>query len=415
MPFPLIPILLGVGAGGVIAELFDLGREFFGDGDPVEQPPKPPVAPPVPAGTNTPTEEKRNTENQGENGGIEEQTEEGNKTQGKADEVSADGRSKLDEIMDKLNQVAGRNASPDGGATPETEAANDQASRDALQQLRETLAGADSANRGLAGQLPGMGGMPGMGMGGMPGMGGGMNPLSGLGGLGGGSPMMGGGANPFTGQGEGAPMAPAANPLAMDTGGAEPPTPPVNPLADAGPGSQPDSPQHPPENPLSPDEPGHDDDSKHDAPEVTPQPAPAGANEVTGPDGEKITAPDATIKAVLNAALDNPGATNQAASAYQSGAGLTLPADGADPGELVPVGRIRPGDIARWDDPPQDLVVWGNGKVIGPDGKLAELDTMLRSGVFNAFFRPKVGNAAPASAAAESVDQPTAPPISAVP
>lgn len=408
MPLPLIPILFGIGAGGVIAELFDLGREFFGDGDPVAQPPKPPPAPPIPLGTNTPTEEQRNTENQGENGGLEEQAEEGNKTQDKADEVSADGRSKLDEIMEKLNQVAGRNASPDGGPTPETEAANDQASRDALQQLRETLAGADSANRGLASQLPGMGGMPGMGMGGG-------NPLSGLGGLGGGSPMMGGGANPFTGLGEGSPMAPAANPLAMDAGGAEPPTPPVNPLAETGPEAQPDSPPPPPVNPLSPEEPGADDDPGQNTPEVTPQPAPAGANEVTGPDGQKVTAPDATTAAVLRAALENPGATNQAASAYQSGAGLTLPTDGADPGELVPVGRIRPGDIARWDDPPQDLVVWGNGKVIDSDGKLAELDTMLRSGVFNAFFRPKVDNAAPASAPAESVDPPTAPPISTVP
>ena len=49
-------------------------------------------------------------------------------------------------------------------------------------------------------------------------------------------------------------------------------------------------------------------------------------------------------------------------------------------------------------------------------GNLAELDTMLRSGVFNAFFRPKVDNAAaPASAPAESADPPTSPPISAVP
>ncbi len=411
MPLPLIPILFGVGAGGVIAELFDLGREFFGGGDPVAQPPKPPVAPPIPLGTNTPTEEQRNTENQGENGGLEEQAEEGNKTQENADEVSANGRSKLDEIMEKLNQVAGRNGSPDGGPTPETEAANDQASRDALQQLRETLAGADSANRGLAGQLPGMGG----GMPGGMGMGGGMNPLSGLGGLGGGSPMMGGGANPFTGLGEGSPMAPAANPLAMDPGGTEPPAPPVNPLAEAGPEAQTDPPQPSPVNPLNPEEPGTDDPDQK-TPEVTPQPAPAGSNEVTGPDGQKVTAPDATTAAVLRAALENPGATNQAASAYQSGAGLTLPADGDDPGELVPVGRIRPGDIARWDDPPQDLVVWGNGKVIDSDGNLAELDTMLRSGVFNAFFRPKVDNsAAPTSAPADSGDPPAAPPISAVP
>ncbi|QFS94571.1 hypothetical protein FIV07_27750 (plasmid) [Mycobacterium sp. THAF192] len=412
MPLPLIPIMFGVAAGGVIAELFDLGREFFGGDEPVAQPPRPPSAPPIPLGTNVPTEEQQNNENSSENEGLEEDAEKGGTTQEQADEVSAEGRSKLDQIIEQLNQVAGRNANPDGGPTPETEAANDQASRDALQQLRETLAGADAANRGLAGQLPGMGGMPGgMGMGGM-------NPLGGLGGLGGGGPMMGGGASPFSGLGESAPMTPADNPLAMDTGGAEPSLP-VNPLADTGSEMPADPAASPldPDNPLNPEQTGTEA-ATPESTDVPPQPEAAGTNEVTGPDGETITAPDATTAAVLRAAVDNPGATNQAASAYQTGAGVTLPADDADPGQLVSPTLVRPGDIARWDDPPQDLIVWGNGKVINSNGDLADLNEMLRSGVFNAFFRPNLSaNSATTSPAtpAQAVDPLATPPDSAVP
>ena len=384
MPFPLIPVLFGVAAGGVIAELFDLGRGLFGIGDPVAAPPPPPP-PLLPSGTNNPAEQDRNDQNTKDNNDIGEDANNGNHTQEGAEQNSAEGRDKLDQILEQLNQIAGRNNSPEGGATPETQAATDQAVRDGLRELRDTVTGADAANRGLAGQPPGMGGMnPLGGLGGVPGMGG-MNPLSSLGGTPG--------------------MAPAVNPLAMDPGPTGPTPEPVNPLTDAGNDSDPGP--GPVSNPLtdtgSADTPGSDDPANpHDPPThpastpdtpAPPQPDNTAAKEVTAPDGQKITAPDETAAAALRAALENPGATNQAAAAYQA-AGVTLPADGSDPGELVSAGEIRPGDIARWDDPPRDLLVFGNGKVIDTTGKLADLNTMLSSGVFNAFFRPKIDSSA---------------------
>ncbi|OWL98121.1 hypothetical protein B7435_25960, partial [Mycolicibacterium peregrinum] len=152
---------------------------------------------------------------------------------------------------------------------------------------------------------------------------------------------------------------------------------------------------------ASPDQPGpataeaqpaghttpNDDDGNANSPLVLPTPNDPAIREVTGPDGETITAADETAATALRHALEHPGEANQAASAYLA-AGINLPADGADPGQLVSSTDIQPGDIARWDDPPRDLLVWGDGKVIDTNGKLADLSTLLTSGVFNAFFRP---------------------------
>lgn len=387
MPLPLIPILLGVGLGGCIAELFDWGRNMLGDGEKADKPPQPPVAPPINAGSSTDAEQDRNKKNAENGKEVDGQAKNGENTQDQAEANSAEGRTKLDQILEELKTVAGRNNSPDGGATPETQANTDNAVRNGLQQLRDTIGGTDAANRGLAGGLPGLGGM---------------NPLGALGGGMPGMPAMGGGMNPFSALGGGgAPAGPApANPLAMDSGSAGPTPATANPLANpgnegAGPGPAPVSnplETHPAGNQTATDPAHPGDPAKPDNP-LSPQPDNPALKEVVSPDGEKTTAPDETAAAALRHAMQNPGAANQAASSYAA-AGINLPADGADPGELVSSSDIKPGDIARWDDPPRDLLVWGNGKVIDSSGKLADLNSMLSSGVFNAFFRPTRGQSA---------------------
>lgn len=382
---PLVPVLLGVGIGGTIVELFELGGKLLGYGS-TDPAPGAPGAPELSAGTNTDGENERNRQNQQGGNRVGNGVDQGNSAQGSADEISAETRAKFDQIIEQLGRVAGRNT-PDGGIDPETQSAKDQATRDSLRGLNDAIGGASSANQRLASALPNLmgGGMPGLGGGGMPGMGGGSNPFAALG---------------------GGPNGPApVNPLAADTGPDGPTPETVNPLAPPAadqPGTSPAPVSSPEVQPAGHSTPS--DDGNTNSPLTLPTPNDPAIKDVTGPDGEKTTAPDETAATALRHALDHPGEANQAASAYLA-AGINLPADGADPGQLVSSTDIQPGDIARWDEPPRDLMVFGNGKVIDSSGKLADLSTLLTSGVFNGFFRPSR-----TSAPSSSTPQPAAAP-----
>ena len=372
---PLVPVLLGVGIGGTIVELFELGGKLLGYGS-TDPAPGAPGSPELSAGTNTDGENERNRQNQQGGNRVGNGVDQGNSAQNGADEISAETRAKFDQIIEQLTRTAGRN-SPDGGMDPETQAAKDQAARDSLRGLNDAIGGASSANQRLASALPMMGGMPGLG-GGMPGMGGGANPFAALG---------------------GGPNGPApANPLAADTGPDGPAPETVDPIAT--PAGASDQPETGPANPVEVQPAGHStpssDTNAADSPLTLPTPNDPAIKEVTGPDGEKAIAADETAATALRHALDHPGEANQAASAYLA-AGINLPTDGADPGQLVSSTDIQPGDIARWDDPPRDLLVFGNGKVIDTNGKLTDLATLLTSGVFNGFFRPSRTSAPSAS------------------
>ncbi len=375
MPLPLLPILATVGVTAIAAELFKLGKDLFGSGDSADKRQPPPGSPEGAPGTNLTEEQQRIKDLETRLGKVTDQVEKGNQGQEGAEANSADGRNKLDQILEQLQTAGTRNGIGSDAATPETEAANDRAVRDGLQQLRDTVGGADAANRNLAGGLmPGMGGMPGLG-GGIPGMGGGMPGFGG----GGTNPLLGGGPlpgstngvdNPLadTGKGHDQALPQTSNPLAD---GPTPGTPPVDPSAHA---------------PNTPTDPGLTPAGHTAAPQPdTPQPGRPADLVVTTPEGDKTTAPNATVETALRAGLNNPA--GGAGAAYQA-AGITLPGDGADPGEVVPTGKIVPGDIARWDEPPRDLLVWGDGKLIDQSGKLIDIETALKSGVFNGFFHP---------------------------
>jgi hypothetical protein len=385
MPIPFVPILALVGGAAVVAELFKAAKGLFGTGEHVDPRALPPSPQQLLPGTSTSQERDRNKNNADDHGKIGDHAGDGNDGQGQAGETSRGGRDKVDEILAELQKVTGRNGA--AGSTPETESANDQAIRDGLKQLRDTITGADDTHQRLAGQLPMPAGMGVPGLGGMPGFGGGMgmNPLSSMGGAMPGGGL--GGLNPLAGDHPPGstldPLHPLTPPAGID---AHPAAPPVNPIADhpipgggehgfGGPG------QHVGPAGVADSHPGHHD---------TPQPDNPAAREVTASDGTKTTAPTDIAAGALRAALANPGATNQAAAAYQAAGDIQLPTDGQDPGTSVPSGQVEPGDIARWDDPPRDLLIFGNSKVIDPTGKLVDLDTMLPTGVFNGFFRPSI-------------------------
>lgn len=410
--FPFIPLLFGT---ATVVGLFAWSKGLFGTGDDVPTRSGPPDAPNNPPGTNNPGEHQRGDANRRGHGGVDDHAGGANTTQGEAGGNSADGRDRLDQILDELKKVTGRNGGPDGGGTPETQHANDQAVRDGLQQLRDTVGGTDAANRGLAGQLPmpGMGGIPGMGgmspLGGMPGMGampgmGGMSPLGPMGGGPGGGL---GAVHPLGDQHTGSPAGPVVNPLAP-AGGADP-GPGVHPAGlEGGPADHSGADPHP----STPGAGGADPAAAHPD---TPQPGNSVATQVVAADGTKTTAPNATIATALRHGLAHPSATNQAAEAYQS-AGVQLPADGADPGTPVPSGSVQPGDIASWDDPPHSLLVFGDGKLIDSSGKLEDLKAALASGVFNGFFRPHIAGAGGGQATQQAGnDHPADPPVAATP
>lgn len=397
MPLPLIPIFAAVGAFAAIGEIISIGKDLFGSGDSTDKREPPPGSPGGAPGTNLTEEQQRIKDLEAQLGKVTEQVEKGNQGQAGAEANSADGRNKLDQILEQLQTTGARNGIGSDAATPETEAANDRALRDGLQQLRDTVGGADAANRNLAsGLMPGMGGMPGLGGGGIPGMGGGM---PGFGGAGGANPlsMLGGGPLPGSTNG-------VDNPLA-DTGNSHDQVLPhtTNPLAGDGPTpgtpADPNAPtQHNPADPgLTPA--GHTGTPQAD----TPQPGRPSDLEVTTATGDKTTAANETVATALRAGLNDP--SGGAAAAYQA-AGITLPGDGADPGEVVPTGKIAPGDIARWDEPPRDLLVWGDGKLIDDQsGKLIDIETALKSGVFNGFFHPPT-TSSPATARQASASAP---------
>jgi hypothetical protein len=404
MAIPFIPILAVFGAVAIVAETFKAAKSLFGSGEHLEARPGPPAPPAQPPGTNVPGEQERHKGNENNNGKVGEHAGDGSTTEGQAGATSQAGRDKIDQILAELQKITGRNGA--AGSTPETQTANDQAIRDGLNQLRDTISGADGAHQRLASQLPvpaGMG-IPGLG-GGIPGFGampafGGMNPLGGMGSA---MPAF-GGLNPFAGDHPPGPTLDPVHPLTPPGSlEAHPPTP-VNPIIDhpvPGGGEHGPGGPGPHVGPADITDPGHHD---------TPHPDNPAAREVTASDGTKTTAPTEIAAAAVRAALANPGATNQAAAAYQA-AGIQLPGDGQDPGTMVPSGKVEPGDIARWDDPPRDLVIFGNGKVIDPTGKLADLDTMLSTGVFNGFFRPNIpaGATANNAPAGEPAHSPTPP------
>lgn len=386
---PFIPLLFGT---ATVVGLFAWSKGLFGTGEEVPARSGPPGAPHNPPGTNTPGEHQRGDANRRGNGGVDDHAGGANTTQGEAGGNSGEGRDRLDQILTELKKVTDRNGGPDGAGTPETQHANDQAVRDGLQQLRDTVGGTDAANRGLAGQLPmpGLGGIPGMGgmspLGGMPGMGampgmGGMSPLGPMGGGPGGGL---GAVHPLSDQHASGPAGPVANPLAPADGSADP-GPGVHPAGLDGAAGHGGADAHP----GAPGAGGADPAAAHPD---TPQPGNAVDTQVVATDGKtKTSAPNATIAAALRHGLAHPSATNQAAEAYQA-AGVQLPADGADPGTPVPSGSVQPGDIASWDEPPHSLLVFGDGKLIGSNGELEDIKTALASGVFNGFFRPHIAS-----------------------
>lgn len=397
MNVPLPGVLVGpaLTAGAeLFSEVYQTMHRLFGQGNPPERPDVP-DAPPMNQGTSKDEEGKAHDENQKGAGDLAKGAEKGKKHGKDAAEGAQDDKKKLEALWKEHEKNAQTTAN---GGTTETDNSTTQAMRDGLRDMRNLVSGAADNSAMRAGGLP----MPSLGGLNPLGMGGGMNPLGG-GMLGGGQPGGGMGAAgglPF-GMGAGTDPNAAAHqghvPNPLDNA-LNPPDSPANPPA----GNPPDHPA--PGTPADHSGPGNDHNSTGHA--IIADPAATNSREVVTGDGkEKTTAPDDVSAAVLRHALANPNTPNMAEAAYAA-AGITLPGNGADPGKVVGIGEIVPGDIVRLAD--HDAIVWGNGKVLNPDGTTQPIDQAINASTLKGIFHVarSLSAGSPSSGTATSVSNP---------
>lgn len=397
MNVPLPGVLVGpaLTAGAeLFSEVYQTMHRLFGQGNPPERPDAP-DAPPMDQGTSKDEEGKAHDDNQKGAGNLAKGAEKGKKHGKDAAEGAQDDKKKLEALWKEHEK---NTQTTSNGGTTETENSTTQAMRDGLRDMRNLVSGAADNSAARAGGLPmpSLGGLNPLGMGG-----GGMNPMGGM--LGGGQPggMGAGGGLPF-GMGGAGPDLNAAHqghvPNPLDNA-LNPPDAPAGPAA----GNTADHPA--PGTPADHPGPGNDHNSTGHA--IITDPAATNSREVVTGDGkDKTTAPDDVSAAVLRHALANPNTPNMAEAAYAA-AGITLPGNGADPGKVVGIGEIVPGDIVRLAD--RDTLVWGNGKVLNPDGTTQPIDQAINSSTLKGIFhvaRSLSAGGGPSSGTATSVSNP---------
>ncbi|SHU29900.1 Uncharacterised protein [Mycobacteroides abscessus subsp. abscessus] len=376
MNVPLPGVFVGPAlteAAQLFADMYRTFDRFFGDGTPPERP-NAPEAPKMEPGTSNPEEDQAHKDNEKGAKKLDGNAREGNKHADETAEGTKDDKGKLAALWKEHEKNAQRTAN---GGTSDTENATIQSLRDGVRDMRNLASGAadNSAMRAGGLQMPNLGGLNPLGMGG-----GGMNPLGSM--LGGGMPgggMQGGGGLPF-GLGAG------ADPNAAHQG-QHVPSPfdnlhngPDGPAGPAAPTTATDHPGGPTTDPS-----GHVNDKPGGTGHaIVADPAAVNSREIVAADGkEKVTAPDDVSAAVLKHALANPNTPNMAEAAYAA-AGVTLPGNGADPGKVVGVGEIQTGDIVRLAD--RDALVFGNGKVLNPDGTLQPIDQAINASTLKGIF-----------------------------
>ncbi|OHV00145.1 hypothetical protein [Mycobacterium talmoniae] len=364
--FPIIPADMIQGGTSALIALYKVFGRLFGAGNRPEHRPDAPDPPQVPPGTNNPNEHDKNQQNNQDGKQNNQDGKQGNQHSEQAVNENQEVKKKLDELIDLLK----KNTSRTGGAdNPETDNATVQAMRDGMRDMRNLVGGAADANAARAAGLP------------MPSLAGLGSPLGG--GLGGGMPGM----SPFGGGmfgGPGAGGAPAFNPFS-DHDTAPHHQPDVTSPVDTGGGTDHGvgTASHDPSAP-SPDH--HGGSAGGDPHAIVADPATAHTREITAPDGTKTTAPDDVAYAALNHYIDNPNTPNAAEAAYQA-ANNPIPGNGADPGKVIDINDIEPADIVRFTD--HDSMVFGNGKIINPDGGLQPIGDAMKAATFTGIFRPQ--------------------------
>ncbi|MBU8814061.1 hypothetical protein KL953_34945 [Mycolicibacterium goodii] len=366
----------------LFADVYKTFHQLFGEETPPARP-DPPVPPNVQPGTTNPAEDqaqKDTKEGEQKNG---ESAQQGKEHADQTAKGAEDDKKKLEELWKEHQENAKRTAN---GGTGDTDNATTQTLRDGVSALRNAVSGAadNSALRAGGLPMPNLGGLNPLGMGG-----GGMNPMGMFPG-GGGMPMPGGGGAglPFGFGGDAGNPHDQHVPNPLDTAQSAPNTP--GPLSG----------DHTPEQPAPATHEGPGDNTPQTPPAgdghghaIVADPAAANSREVVAADGEKTTAPDDVAAAVLKHAVANPNSPNMVDAAYAA-ANITLPGNGADPGKVVGIGEVEPADIVRLAD--HDAFVWGNGKVLNPDGTTQPIDEAINASTLKGIFRP-IRNLAAAS------------------
>lgn len=349
----------------VLYELYLTARKLLGHGDPPHRPDAP-TPPNMQPGTTSPNEKQAHDDNKDGGGQLGKHGQQGKEAADTAKNEIDAMKKKLDDLY---NTVKGNVDRTITGAAPDTDTAATQTMRDGVRDIRDLVGNAADQAAGRAAGLP----MPNLGALGNPlGMGG----APGAGMLGGGMPAGSAGFNPF------------ASPT--DPIGQHSQTVP-NPFTDApaDPPAHDHTQQQPPSATDRPSATGLDTTGQQHTPNgsghaIITDPSAPGSREVVAHDGTKTTAPDVTATTVLHHAVNDPNSANMAEAAYAA-ANITLPGNGADPGKDIDISDIQPGDIVRFTD--HDALVFGDGKVLNPDGSLQPIGDAVNAGFFKGIFR----------------------------
>jgi hypothetical protein len=351
----------------VFYELYLTARKLLGHGDPPHRPDAPAPSD-IQPGTNNPNEKQAHDNNKDDGGQLEEHSQQGKQAADAAKNEIDAMKKKLDDLFDT---VKGNVERTNNGGAPDTDLATNQVMRDGVRDMRDLVGNAADQAAGRAAGLP----MPNLGALANPlGVGGGGLPGAGM--LGGGMPAGAAGFNPF---------APPPEPISQQ-GQTVP-----NPFTDAP--TDLASHDHTQHTPAATDHPdgvtSAEAASQQHAPNgprhtIITDPSAPNSREVVAHDGTKTTAPDTTAATVLRHAVDNPNSANMTEAAYAA-ANITLPGNGADPGKDIDISDIQPGDIVRFAD--HDALVFGDGKVLSPDGGLQSIGDAINAGFFKGIFR----------------------------